>query len=337
MTLHPSQDERIENMAQPPSALRIPQELVLSALERLIIQGNTKLGAKRLRDNASLHGIDLNLVWGVPGTDDAGRTFVRQVCMVVPGSGGTGMCFLSIPREEGRLGDRPTQIREIHAALSCAMRDLDQGTTPTIRIAQVLMELRHDWARPVCEDSGMICVGTLDYMRLDYNTARSLQSTPGFEDPIRVRPFSSFRDPERDEILKAALEGSYEDTLDCPELCGLRPMEDVIASHKATGAFDPSRWWILTRNDDPVGCCLLTHCPGNQSVELVYLGLAPSMRGNGYGKRLLIHGLSRIDISEKVLEVTCAVDRRNTPAMRMYASLGFTPFDARQGFVRSIG
>lgn len=337
MTTHPRHDDRIEHAATDPVAVRIDRDLTLSALERLIITGNAKLGAKRLRDNAAAHGIDLDLVWGIVGTDDAGRPFVRQVCMIVPGSGGTGMCFLSVPREEHRLGSRPTQIREISAALSSAIEDLDRGASRSIRIVQVLMEAHHDWTRPVCELAGMTSVGTLDYMRLAYRDAGSIQTTPSFTPPIRVRQYADYDPIDADRALATALERSYEQTLDCPELCGLRDMEDVIASHKATGDFDPTRWWVLTQDEEPHGCCLLTHCPGNQSVELVYLGLGPELRGQGLGKRLLVHAIRELSIDEPVREITCAVDRRNTPAGRMYTSLGFAPFDARLGFVRAIG
>ncbi len=337
MTTHPRHDDRIEHAQADPAGVRIPRELTLSALERLIVTGNAKLGAKRLADNAQTHGIDLDLLWGVLGTDSAGRTFVRQVCMIVPGSGGTGMCFLSVPREEDRLGPRPTQIREISAALSRAIEDLDRGASSRIRIAQVLMEIHHDWARPVCELAGMTSVGTLDYMRLPFSGARALPPAPGFEDPIRVRTLDTFSAHDADRVLATALERSYEQTLDCPELCGLRPMDDVIESHKATGVFDPSRWWIVEHDNEPHGCCLLTHCPGNQSVELVYLGLGPGLRGRGLGKRLLVHAIGALRVDEPVREITCAVDRRNTPAARMYTSLGFAPFDARLGFVRPIG
>ena len=116
----------------------------------------------------------------------------------------------------------------------------------------------------------------------------------------------------------------------------MRSMNDVIESHKSTGDFDPSRWWLLFDGDRPVGCCLLAHCPANESVELVYIGIAKRVQGHGLGERLLRHALGQLRIKERVLDVTCAVDRRNVPASKVYMRLGFQVFDARCGYVRQV-
>ena len=47
---------------------------------------------------------------------------------------------------------------------------------------------------------------------------------------------------ELGQQVDLALDRSYVDTMDCPELCGMRATADILASHKATGEFDPSLW-----------------------------------------------------------------------------------------------
>ncbi len=350
MSIHPkhpsSQDPAIAGGGS--NGSRITPKDRLPALERLISVGNPRLGAQKLARNASAHGIDLDLLWGVLGNQNEGQPAVKQVCMVVPGTGGTGMCFVSNPKlksgaPDPRFGDLQTQIREISASLHAAIQQLPQVASDRVRIAQMLFEPDQAWTHEVCTNAGMTCVGTLDYMRMDYGLISTWDSGSDLSNPwpddITVRPIRdlSMSSPTKDgSLLGIALESSYEGTLDCPELCGMRTMSDVIASHQSTGEFDPSRWWLMLKDSRPVGCCLLSHCPANNSVELVYLGMSPEVQGRGLGTRLLSFALQSLRIDEPVHEVTCAVDRRNIPAAKVYSRLGFKRFDARCGYVRPV-
>lgn len=322
----------------PSPARRIGQEHTLSAFERLITTGNPKIGARRLLENAARHGINPDMLWGVVAGAGRPDAFVRQVCMVVPGAGGTGMCFLSSPTRDTRMGDRATQIGEIGAALGSALDDLRRDDEHGVRLAQCLIETDQTWARRACEDAGMTSVGTLEYLRLAFGEIRAMTPpTDPWPEGVTIRRVREMSGPESDlGALRTALERSYEGTMDCPELCGLRGVDDVIESHLATGVFDPSRWWLLFVDGEPEGCCLLSHCPASESVELVYLGIGVSARGKGLGKRLLVHALGALRIDGVVHEVTCAVDRRNTPASRAYRDLGFRRFDARMGYVKRV-
>ena len=89
---------------------------------------------------------------------------------------------------------------------------------------------------------GILLVDAGGVIRQANARARELFGYPeGFEG-VRVE---AFRDGEDDEALMAALERSYVDTLDCPELCGLREKRDVLDSHRSTGKFDPNLWWLV--------------------------------------------------------------------------------------------
>ena len=125
------------------------------------------------------------------------------------------------------------------------------------------------------------------------------------------------------------------DTLDCPELCGLRRTDDVIASHLATGVFHPETWWLVFEDGEPEGCVLMSHCPEHDSVELVYLGLSPRLRRRGLGERLLRCAIARC-ARYSAASVTCAVDRRNAPAVALYERLGFRAFASRIALVRGL-
>lgn len=358
MTTHANKPDpmppQISNGESGPTATgaRITRKNIHSALERLITEGNPKIGAQRLVRNAARHGIDLDLVWGVLGDPKLDQPIVRQVCMVVPGAGGTGMCFVSSPKQGGiagsesqreaqkAFGSESEQIKEISASLMVAIEDLSVADQNRVKIAQILFEPKQAWTHAVCQQASMTCVGTLDYLRMDFGKTRHLdRPSNDWGEGIVVRAIRNLSMDSVDgdgSLLIRALERSYEGTLDCPELCGMRSMTDVLESHRSTGDFDPSRWWLMLKDGDPVGCCLLTHCPPSESVELVYLGLGPEVQGRGLGKRLLAHALGSLRIKDTVHEVTCAVDRRNTPASNVYMSLGFQRFDARVGYVRQV-
>ena len=137
--------------------------------------------------------------------------------------------------------------------------------------------------------------------------------------------------------LAAALEHSYIDTMDCPELCGLRHIDDVLDSHRSTGTYDPTWWYLVRHNAQPAGAMLLNRCPEMRSVELVYLGLGTGVRGKGLGSRLLRMGMNRVHEAFPGWSVTCAVDARNAPALALYESLGFAAYAKRGAYVRSLG
>ncbi|MDF1808207.1 MAG: GNAT family N-acetyltransferase [Phycisphaerales bacterium] len=328
-------------------AQKIPIALRLSAAERLVSASGRKEAAKRLVQSASNHGIDLDLIWGVieskQDNSDTAHVVdtVRQAVLAVLGSGRTAMMFLSNPEQSKELGSIETQCSEIKASLQCSLDGLRAFYPSRVALAQTLIETDQTWAHNVCLDAGMTSVGQLDYMRKPISRSAMLKSniqSVNWPTGIEVRPIRSL-DPKSNNSdysnLVIALEVSYNETLDCPELCGLRSMQDVVESHMATGEFSPTRWHLIFKDSKPAGCCLLSYIPNNNSVELVYLGIAPIARGLGLGRSVLEYTINQLSI-KGLTEITCAVDNRNFPAISIYESLGFHKFDARLGFIKGI-
>ncbi len=171
-------------------------------------------------------------------------------------------------------------------------------------------------------------------------------------------------DERVDAMLIRALERSYIDTLDCPELCGLRTIEDVLVSHKGVGQLDPRLWWLVLHEGQAAGCVMFTPVRETDSVELVYLGLGPELRGLGLGKLLLREAIEAVEVwwhsaqrranagagasagaSDVVAAsrvgnlsggITLAVDVRNVPALKLYRAAGFVRSAVRVPFVRSV-
>jgi ribosomal protein S18 acetylase RimI-like enzyme len=140
--------------------------------------------------------------------------------------------------------------------------------------------------------------------------------------------------PYREELLPTfldVLEQSYDGSLDCPELNGVRRLEDVLASHRGPGPFNSDSWFLVRDKQGWLGCLLLTAAP-DRSIEVAYLAVLKSARGRGLGKELTRHAL-RHAAARKLDAVVLAVDSRNWPALAMYESEGFLPWDAREVYL----
>jgi len=305
--------------------VRVGQSQRLDAASRLVQGTHTerRAAARRLLERGAEFGIDDSLIWAT--LDGSGKP--SEVCLAVPGSGRTATVFLSIPRESPESSQA---VRERAGALDAACRWLASQHPSPVSIAQHLPEPGDRWAIDACELAGFTMISTLSYLARPNGPVVAPSDPPA---GIRFESFASLDDlDEGDRLLCDVLDASYRSTLDCPELCGLRRTEDVIDSHRAVGVWDPSTWWLVFEDRQPLGCALFNPCPTQHTIELVYLGLRPEIRGRGIGKALLAHALRAVS-KRPERRVTCAVDDRNSPAMSLYHSVGFAPFAHRAALV----
>lgn len=283
----------------------------------------------RFLKRAREHGIDLDLLWAVSfnGKD------ARQAVLVLPQAGRTGMIFLSGPGPDRLCGDRKTQHADRVAVLRGAIEGAPRALGDGLHLLQALPSPEEWWTIDACTEAGMLRLGELAYLKRPIATRpHHKPSRDQWPDGVEIHPIRGLGEDLDGPALRTALERSYIDTLDCPGLCALRELPDVIESHRSAGQFDPSLWWIVTLHGRPEGCILLSPNPDTDSVELVYMGLGPDLRGRGLGVRLLetaIENANRLGLSE----IACAVDKRNEPARSVYARLGFVEFARRIAFV----
>lgn len=146
---------------------------------------------------------------------------------------------------------------------------------------------------------------------------------------IRLHTYAA----ENDALFRQTLAATYEVTLDCPELNGVRTIDEIIEGHKAQGAFDPSRWWLATREERPVGVAMITRMPDTCAWDISYVGVIPSARGAGVGRALVARAIRQAELLE-MQQLTVAVDVRNTPARQLYEQLGFEHAASREVFLR---
>jgi ribosomal protein S18 acetylase RimI-like enzyme len=146
--------------------------------------------------------------------------------------------------------------------------------------------------------------------------------------------YQSYADCDR-SLFHQTLLGTYEGTLDCPEVNGVRQIEEIIAGHKNQGRHNPNNWWIASDREKPVGVLMLAEMPDINSWELLYLGVAAKSRGHGYGSELTRKALWEARALEAP-QLTLSVDVRNQPALSLYKNLGFKAYDQREVFLKIL-
>jgi len=173
-------------------------------------------------------------------------------------------------------------------------------------------------------NAGLSHLADLVDMRLDFDL--SVPAPQAEPPPWRWRDYEHFNEAQLGEVILA----TYEQSLDCPLLKGLRTGEEIVASHRTTGVFCPGAWWIVdTPTGAPAGCLLVNDIVDERTANVVYLGVVPACRGKGLAAAMLQHAQS-IARARGKLALTLAVDTRNTYAHTVYVREGFVHV-ARRG------
>jgi ribosomal protein S18 acetylase RimI-like enzyme len=126
---------------------------------------------------------------------------------------------------------------------------------------------------------------------------------------------------------------TYEGTLDCRDLEGVRDLENVINGYQGTGVYRPENWLFVRNRSEDVGVLLLADHPKGRHWELMYTALVPEARGRGWGRQIARYAqwLAR---GANVERIVVAVDAANSPAVAMYRNSGFESWDERSVYVR---
>jgi hypothetical protein len=90
--------------------------------------------------------------------------------------------------------------------------------------------------------------------------------------------FQSYRRVDK-RLFNDVLLRTYEGTLDCPEVNGVRSIEEVIVGHQSQGKYDAGRWWLALDGAAPIGVLLLNQMPEAHYWEMAYAGVIPEARG----------------------------------------------------------
>lgn len=260
-------------------------------------------------------GIDLSQLW-LAETHGEPRT----AALMVPGEGRICMLMLAPIRREAVVPIQAELVRRMVGQLD-----------PTkVHMVQALIEPQQTLVQASLRMAGLKDLATLGYMQRGNLPRQRIRLNLSDQD-ITVH---HWRQTHAKRFV-TAIEATYQQTLDCPGLLGLRQIEDVVAGHMAAGVFDPRLWFALYQGTQPVGVMLLNTLAGHQSVELVYLGLAPAFRGQGLATRLLSYGMDLCG-SRGAQSMLLAVDERNEPALHLYHRMGFERTGRKVALIQSL-
>jgi ribosomal protein S18 acetylase RimI-like enzyme len=133
--------------------------------------------------------------------------------------------------------------------------------------------------------------------------------------------------------LMSIIARTYEGTLDCTALNGVRDIDHVINGYQATGVFRPENWFFVRGGNQDVGVLLLADHPKGRHWELMYMGLVPDVRGRAWGRQIARYA-QWLAHRANIERIVVAVDAANVPAVAMYRSTGFELWDRRAVYVR---
>jgi len=246
--------------------------------------------------------IDLNRMWLV---ERRGKLVWAILPVVSPGR----TMLLLTP-------NLPPKDAQESAARMLISRVVEHYTHERIQLAHALLDPGDATSLRLFVASGFHKLAELVYLQ---KTVRGSETLPPLAASQTLLAYSA----GTHDLFAKTIVSSYEDSLDCPALNGVRHVEDVIAGHKGTGEPDPRLWMLLMENTRPAATLLLSRTPRSDAMELVYLGVAPNSRGKGLGDLLVRQALA-MTAREGLSRLTLAVDGQNPPALRVYYRNGMT-------------
>jgi mycothiol synthase len=254
--------------------------------------------------------------------DPAGLLLARRerdlagavICAAMPGAGGM------VWPPQAVLGPDVSDVEdELLRAATTWLRG--QGT----KLAQTLLARQESALAAPLERGGFRRVTTLWFFRRELSSLWPLPAVP------RRLSFQTYADADRD-VFHGALVRTYEGTLDCPEINGVRDVHEVVAGHQAQGAFAPGRWLLAWKEGRPAGVLLLSDLKDVPAWDVSYLGVVPEARRRGVGRELACKALEEARAGG-ALQLTLSVDVRNRPAWQLYTSLGFRQVEPRDVYL----
>ncbi len=278
-------------------------------------QGASSTGGRAMLDafldSVCLQKLDTTAVVSVVND---GRTIAS--CSVVSSPGKAGLILFGVRSGDYLPGDTARSLLEV---LKDACRHVG------VDLLQVLLAPYDTEKAALFRDAGFSYVAELSYQDCELGDAHA--------SPVVARSLSYLTySPTLEAAFIGALDASYKASLDCPALTGVRTTSDILQSHKHTGVFDPSLWFLIRDGDDHAGVLLMSEVVGRSALEIVYIGISPHARGCGLGDAMMelayIQGKKR-----SISHLTTAVDNTNHYACQLYRRWGFSEIDRRRAWI----
>jgi ribosomal protein S18 acetylase RimI-like enzyme len=234
-----------------------------------------------------------------------------------------------LPGETACLWLPPNQGGWEGALMHGAAAFVDERQIP---LAQLVVSSDDGYSSESCQAAGFPKFANLLYLYLelaDDTRRRELSSLPAGP-PVLKFVGRAERDPER---LMQAVAQTYVETLDCPGLDGVRPLDQVLEGYRSQGRHRPEHWYLVQAENQDVGALILAEHPGLGNWELIYFGLAAPVRGRGWGEAVVRFAID-VATRQGAERLVCAVDAANGPALDVYHRLGFINWAERIVYAR---
>jgi mycothiol synthase len=183
-----------------------------------------------------------------------------------------------------------------------------------VRLIHALLD-PGDAALALFEECGFRAIAEIIQME------RAIDPTNANE-PLRGRLEMRRATAAAESEFERVVEGTYIDSLDCPELDGIRTVSEVLEGYRGVDESREVRWFVARAHGEAIGCLLLERVAGCGVCSLQYMGVLPRWRGRGFGRELV--GWALREAAQWGMEVIhLAVDTRNAPARALYVEFGF--------------
>src|SRR5262245_16405869 len=158
------------------------------------------------------------------------------------------MVFAVVPGGSGivwppQVADSPSKRVDQDALINHALTKLREASA---RFAQCLLPPDELAEVAPLERHGFRRITTLIFLR---HFRERPSRTEEHCREIRLLPFA---DADA-ELFSRAMEESNSDTLDCPEIQGLRTPAEVLEGYRAEAGADPGLWWLAFLGEDHAG------------------------------------------------------------------------------------
>ena len=246
-----------------------------------------------------------------------GSTGDPVACVVVPGPGRVGALLLSPLPGPGCAS----------AAAHAAADAVATCNSDHVGLIQALLDPADTLRKASLEQAGLQSLTVLHTMERTLprrKVAKPKRTT------IRLEPCLL---GDAHHVAKLMV-GTYADTLDCPDLCGLRDPMDTLQGHLATGTPIPELWCIVHVDGREAG--VLFVADQKDVCDLVYVGILPFARGRGVGRALMQILVHELD-AKRHKRIRLSVDQSNTPAVALYESLGFNTCSRSLALIATVG
>lgn len=300
---------------QPSQLVQVPPDRLPEAISRVMIGGLRPdlAQAEVFIEFAASRRISVDMCFA--RVEGAGYW---PVCLVLPNPGRTALFFTSAAHAAADVPLLAEVIRYAH----------DHMDRRRVALAQAMLKNSETALLDAFIAAGFTVLAELAYIERKTPSAESLPATR-WPTNCRIHTYT----PDRHADFREALLGSYQNTRDCPGLCGLRDVEDVLIGHRGFDPFDPSLWTVAYVDDRPAGVLFLSQVREQGVLELSYIGVTLAARGRGLGSALINHTLDEA-VRRGVRTVTLAVDLANEPAMSLYRRCGFYRVETRLALIR---